>query len=252
VCEIHERLMAGARGRGLHPGKFRWYQNWIGGARAADASYVGPPVEPMRECLDDLERYFHERPLRPLVQAAVIHSQFEAIHPFGDGNGRVGRLLIPLFLAERGLLPQPLLYLSAFFERHRSSYYEGLMRVSTHGDWDAWIRFFLEGVRVEAGEAAELAERLLSLQARYRDGLQSERATANARALVDALFVNPIVSTRSVERLLGVSAPTARATIRALEERGIVEEITGRKWGMVFRAEEIFGVLAAEGGEPGR
>jgi Fic family protein len=245
VRELHEHLLSGVRG-GVRPGQFRSDQNWIGGATARDAVYVPPPPQEMRDRLADLERYLHERTLRPLVQAAVIHYQFEAIHPFDDGNGRVGRLLVLLFLAERGLLPQPLLYLSAFFERTRSAYYDGLLRVSTHGDWDGWLRYFLEAVRVQAREAADLADRLLALQARYRAALQAEHATANALALVDALFENPYVSAAVAERRLGVSAPTARATIRALEERGILREITGRRWGRVFRAEEVFGLLRGE------
>ncbi|OFW71590.1 MAG: hypothetical protein A2Y55_02170 [Actinobacteria bacterium RBG_16_68_12] len=245
--ELHERLLAGVRG-GVRPGRLRTSQNWIGGATARDAVYVPPPGEQMRERLDDLERFLHERTLPPLVQAGVIHCQFEAIHPFDDGNGRVGRLLVLLFLADRGLLPQPLLYLSAFFERTRGAYYDGLLRVSTHGDWDSWLRYFLEGVRAQAHESAELGERLLGLQSRYRELLQRDRATANAFALVDKLFENPIVSAATVARQLGVSAPTARATIRALEERGILREITGRRWGMVFRAEEIFDVLQGSEG----
>lgn len=246
VREVHERLMTGARGGGL-PGQFRTYQNWIGGATARDAAYVPPPPDRMRECLDDFERFLHERTLRPLVQAAVVHYQFEAIHPFGDGNGRIGRLLILLFLSERGLLPQPLLYLSAFFERSRATYYDLLLRVSTHGDWDSWIRYFLEAVRVQARDAADLADGLLGLQTRYRTALQSSRTTANALALVDHLFVNPIVSASSVQRAFGISAPTALATIRALEREGIVREITGRRWGMAFQADEIFELLRGEG-----
>jgi Fic family protein len=249
IRELHERLMAGVRGGRLQPGEFRTYQNWIGGATARDAVYVPPPPGPMRERLDDFERFLHDRTHRPLVQAAVVHHLFEAIHPFGDGNGRVGRLLVLLFLAERGLLPQPLLYLSAFFERTRGTYYDLLLRVSTHGDWDAWLRYFLEGVRVQATDAADRADRLLALHAGYREELQRSRTTANALALVDHLFVNPIVSASSVERALHVSAPTARATIRALEERGFVREITGRKWGMAFQADEILQLLRGEDGQ---
>lgn len=246
VRELHDRLMADVRGGGLQPGRFRTYQNWIGGATARDAAYVPPPPEQMREALDDFERFLHERTLRPLIQAAIVHYQFEAIHPFGDGNGRVGRLLALLFLAERGLLPQPLLYLSAYFERTRSTYYDLLLRVSTHGDWTSWLTYFLEGVRVQAGNAADLADRLLGLQAQYRSVLQSSRRTANALALVDHLFINPIVSASSIQRAFGLSAPTALSTIRILEQEGIVREITGRRWGMAFRADEIFQLLRGE------
>lgn len=249
VRELHERLMKGVRGGSRQPGEFRTYQNFVGGATEEDATYVGPPVPEMKKCLDDFEKFMNERgSLRPLVQMAVLHCQFEAIHPFGDGNGRVGRLLMGLFLTERGLLPQPLLYLSAYFERSRKAYYDGLLGVSTHGDWDGWIRYVLEGVRVQAEQAVDLADRLLALQTRYRDRLRSCHATANALALVDALFVNPLVTARMAQTILGVSNPTARTTIRTLEELGILREITQRKWNMVFSAEEIYREIEGDQG----
>jgi Fic family protein len=197
----------------------------------------------MRELLDDLEAFLHEDTLRPLVQAAIVHYQFEAIHPFGDGNGRVGRLLTPLFLHDRGLLPQPLLYLSAYFERSRSDYYDKLLRVSTHGDWNGWILYFLSGVSAQAQEAVDLADRLLALHTRYRESLQARHVTANALALIDALFENPLMYTSRAESVLGVSAPTARATIRTLEAQGILREITDRRWRKIYRADEIHSLL---------
>ena len=197
----------------------------------------------MNECLDDFERFLHDRALRPLVQAAVLHYQFEAIHPFGDGNGRVGRLLIGIFLAERGVLPEPLLDLSAYFERTRERYYDGLMRVSTHGDWNGWLTYVLEGVGVQAERSAQLADRLLALQARYRDVLLGARASSSAMTLLDALFINPVVTSGTAQDALGVTAPTARAAIRTLEEHGILRELTGRRWGRVFRADELLSVV---------
>lgn len=244
--ELHRRLMTGVRGREHHPGEFRTYQNWIGAPRGEDATYVGPPVDAMRERLGAFEGFLHDRSLRPLVQAAVIHYEFEAIHPFGDGNGRVGRLLVPIFLAERELLPQPLLYLSAYFERNRSDYYEGLMRVSTHGDWDQWVRFFLSAVCVQAQEAAALADQLLGLWERYRLELQAKHVTGNVLALIDALFFNPLVDVKRAESALSVTAPTARSVIKVLEEHRVLAEITGRKWGKVWRADEIDRVLRGE------
>ena len=238
--------MRGVRGRERHPGEFRTYQNWIGAPSGEDATYVGPPVDRMHERLDDFEHFMHTRSLRPLVQAAVMHYQFEAIHPFGDGNGRVGRLLTALFLQERGLLPQPLLYLSAYFERSRTDYYEGLLRVSTHGDWDRWIRYFLRGVKVQADEAAELSDRLIALHGRYRDDLQAGHVTVNVLAMVDVLFENPLANAASVQQALDVSAPTARKVLRTLEERGVVTEISGRDWGKVYSASEIYEVLRGE------
>lgn len=244
--DLHRELMTGVRGRERHPGEFRTYQNYVGGSNGAEATYVGPPIPQMNERLDDFERFLHDQTLRPLVQAAVIHYQFEAIHPFGDGNGRVGRLLVPLFLNSRGLLPQPLLYLSAYFERTRSDYYTRLMRVSTHGDWNGWIGYFLRGVDEQSQEATELADNLLALQARYREELHAKHATTNALALIDALFINPLVSTRRAQSVLGVSPPTARATIKALQQHGVLREITGRTWGKVFRADEIDVLLRAD------
>lgn len=243
IRNLHKQLMQGVRGQDRHPGEFRTYQNFIGSPTGADATYVPPPVPQMQELLDDLEKFLHEAALRPLVQAAIVHYQFEAIHPFGDGNGRVGRLLIPLFLRDRGLLPQPLLYLSAYFERSRSEYYENLLRVSTHGDWDGWIRYFLVGVSTQALEAIDLADQLLGLHNRYREELQARHVTANVLALIDALFENPLVYTKRAETKLGVSAPTARATIKTLEEHGILREITNRRWGRIYEAQEIYSLL---------
>jgi Fic family protein len=173
----------------------------------------------------------------------VIHYQFEAIHPFGDGNGRVGRLLVPLFLQHRDLLPQPLLYLSAYFERSRSDYYDKLLRVSAHGDWNGWIFYFLTGVAIQAQEAADLADRLLALHNRYRESLQAKHVTANALALIDALFENPLMYTKRAEAVLSVSAPTARATIKTLASQGILREITKRNWRKIYRADEIYDLL---------
>jgi cell filamentation protein, protein adenylyltransferase len=246
IRRLHRRLMDGVRGRERHPGRFRTYQNWVGARRGEDATYVGPPTPQMKELLNDFEHFLHDKSLRPLVQAGVLHYEFEAIHPFGDGNGRVGRLLVALFLHERGLLPQPLLYLSAYFERNRSDYYESLMRVSTHGDWNGWLEYFLEGVYQQAQQAAELADQLMSLQAAYREQLQAARVSTNVLALIDALFINPLADTKRVEHVLGVSQPTARAAIKTLEEHGLLTEITGRKWGTVYRANDIDKLLRGD------
>jgi Fic family protein len=243
IRNLHKRLMKGVRGHERHPGEFRTYQNFIGAPTGTQATYVPPPVPQMQELLNDLEAFLHENALRPLVQAAIVHYQFEAIHPFGDGNGRVGRLLIPLFLRDRGLLPQPLLYLSAYFERSRFDYYEKLLRVSTHGDWNGWIFYFLSGVSAQAQEAADLADRLLELHKRYRESLQAKHVTANVLALIDALFENPLMYTSRAEDVLEVSAPTARAAIRTLEAEGILREITDRSWRKIYQADEIYGLL---------
>jgi Fic family protein len=246
--EIHKRLMEGVRGHERHPGSFRSYQNWIAREPRApieEATYVPPPVPDMERALQDLESFLHSEQLSPLIIAALAHYQFEAIHPFGDGNGRIGRLLISLFLHARGLLPQPLLYLSAYFERSRTEYYDRLLRVSTHGDWLGWLRYFLEGVRVQGHAAVQDAERLLDLQTAYHDRLVEAKARPAARDLVEPLFLNPYVNARRASEILSVTSPTARAAIGDLVDHGILREITGRKWGQLFLAEEI--LEAAQG-----
>jgi Fic family protein len=245
IRELHEQLMQDVRGADQTPGRFRRSQNYIAppGTSIADAIYVPPPPAEMKQALADLERFLHDQTLPPLVQAALVHYQFEAIHPFRDGNGRVGRLLVSVFLCERGLLPQPLLYLSAYFERTRSDYYDLLMRVSTHGDWDAWVRYFLEGVRTQAAEAVEDTQRLLALRERYRNSLMASKARPTAVQLLDRLFVNPYITAKEVTERLEVSDPTARAAISDLLREKILVEVSGRKWGKLFLADELLTAL---------
>jgi Fic family protein len=240
--EVHKKLMEGVRGEGRHPGKFRSYQNWIARdpqAPIEDATYVPPPIVEMKLALANLEKFLHSDALPPLLIAGIAHYQFEATHPFGDGNGRVGRLLISLLLHQRGLLPQPLLYLSAYFERTRTEYYERLLRVSTDGDWSGWLLYFLNGVEIQANAAVEDAEWLLNLQARYHRLLVDAKARPSARELVDLLFVNPFTNARRAAATLHVADPTARAAISDLIEHEILTEVTGRKWGQSFLAVEI-------------
>lgn len=239
VRELHRKLMTGVRGEHATPGEFRRSQNWIGpaGSNLANAPYVPPPVDEMTELLSDWERYLHVRDAMPeLVQCAILHEQFEAIHPFLDGNGRVGRLLITLFLIERDRLSQPVLYLSDFVERHKSDYYDLLQRVRTHGEWIPWIRYFLAGVEATAKDAAARARRLLDL----RETLF--RATKGAHALVDRLLTNPYITIATVTRVLDVTTPTATRLVRELESKGVLRETTGRSWGRIYVAP---GVLAA-------
>ena len=247
IRELHDRLMDGVRG-GEHAGGFRSSQNFIGppGATIASASYVPPPPLEMKAALEQLELFLHDDSLPPLVQIALAHYQFEAIHPFLDGNGRVGRLLIPLFLVERGLLSQPLLYLSAWFERTRADYYRLLMRVSTHGDWDGWLRYFLAGVQVQATEAVSDAKRIVSLLDDYRQQLILDRARQATNELLDHLSVNPYVTVREAQQWLGVSDPTARAAIEDLVGYGILTEISGRRWGKLYLADELLSVLQGD------
>lgn len=248
IRELHAELMHDVRGSDQQPGRFRTSQNFIGppGASLQQATYVPPPPAEMLTALERLELFLHDDALPPLVQIALVHYQFEAIHPFLDGNGRVGRLLISLFLSARELLSQPLLYLSAYFERTRSDYYELLLRVSTHGDWDSWIRYFLEGVRVQATDAVEDAQRIVLLREEYRLRLIEVRARPAAIELLDSLFVNPYVTTREASSLLGVSAPTARAAVGELARLGILTEVSGRRWGKVYLAQELLSVLRGD------
>lgn len=243
VRELHGHLMRGVRGEAATPGEFRRSQNWIGppGSTPANAPYVPPPVQEMHEALNAWEGFLHQRDELPdLVQCALMHEHFEAIHPFLDGNGRVGRLLITLFLIQRGRLSQPLLYLSEYIERNRDDYYRGLMRIRTHGDWQGWLHYFLAGVEWSARRALRQAQQLLALRADMQ--AQVVQHVSRASALVDAFFENPYLDATRVKGLLGVSDPTARKILGQLEGIGMVREVTGRNWGRQYLAE---GVLAA-------
>lgn len=239
VCEMHERLMRGVRGEHATPGEFRRSQNWIGpaGSTPSTAPYVPPPPDRLMDTLSNWELFLHERGRFPdLIQCAVMHEQFEAIHPFLDGNGRLGRLLISLFLIERGRLSQPVLYLSAYFEARRRDYYEALQRVRTEGDWAGWLRFFLAGVEETAREAVSHAAKIMDLHDILRQDL---RHKPHAVTLVEALFANPFVTISRAAQLLDVSYPTARQVVAYLQAEGLLEEITGRAWRRLYVARPI-------------
>lgn len=243
VRELHKHLMKGVRGEVATPGEFRRSQNWIGksGSTIETATYVPPPPQEMTEALGAWERFLHERELIPdLVQCALMHEQFEAIHPFLDGNGRVGRLLITLFLIERGRLTEPLLYLSEYIEQHRQDYYELLQRVRTHGNWQGWIMFFLAGVAETATKAVAQAGRLMDLREEYRARLKT---TPRAVELLDQLFTNPYITVLRAATALGVSNPTARQAVAALEKAGMLEEVSGRAWGKLYLARPVMRVI---------
>jgi Fic family protein len=243
VRELHERLMRGVRGDQATPGEFRRSQNWIGpaGSTPATAPYVPPPPDAMVGCLNDWELFLHDRTGFPeLVQCALLHEQFEAIHPFLDGNGRVGRLLITLFLVERGRLSQPILYLSDFIEARRQEYYDSLQRVRTLGDWSTWLLFFLTGVEQTARSAVRQAGRLMDLRESYRQRLSKR---PNALRLLDALFVNPYLTAARAAKVLEVSDPTARQAMAHLQDQGLLSETTGRSWGRIYLARPILKVI---------
>ncbi len=243
VTELHGLLMQGVRGEHSTPGGFRRSQNWIGaaGSNPSTAAYVPPPVENLMELLGNWEVFLHDREALPdLVGCALMHQQFEAIHPFLDGNGRVGRLLITLFLIERERLSQPLLYLSSFIEARRQEYYDLLQRVRTDGDWLTWIRWFLKGVELTARDAAHRAGRLLDLREQYRQQLSGR---SSAIRLLDRLFINPYITISQAAGYLGTSQPTAAKAITEMQKQQIVAEHGERRWRRLYLAQPILEVL---------
>lgn len=249
IREMHAVILAGVRGRDLQPGELRTTQNWIGSAGATidTATFVPPPPEELADLLSDLERFIYEAPqLPPLVQAALLHYQFETIHPFLDGNGRLGRLLIVFFLVVRGRLPEPLLYLSPYFEARRQAYYDALQGVRQEGDLDQWLGLFLDGVRTQAIDAITRAERLIDLRERYRGEVRAAtRGIANQVA--ELALEQPVLNARVVEDRLGVSRPAALKALRQLDDLGIlVEAAAGMRGQLRWRAQEILSVLTDE------
>lgn len=246
VKEMHSVLMEGVRGQNKAPGDFRRVQNRIGGTSNLDAKYVPPPVPEMESCISDWEKFLHaESSLSPLMRLAMIHYQFEAIHPFVDGNGRIGRLLLPLLLCRWQILPLPLLYLSAYFERHRSQYYDLLSAVSQRGEWPGWLKFFLHAVEVQAKDAARRAKKLMDKKEEYRQRAQIKGSTTALR-LVDELIAQPACHTKKAMEKLDITMPTALRAIDTLERAGILREITGRQKNRVWVATEILEILQAE------
>ena len=222
IRQIHAHLMEGVRGEHQAPGEFRRRQNWIAppGCLLEEATFVPPPPDKLPTALNDLEAYLQAEPtLPPLIGLGLIHYQFEAIHPFLDGNGQVGRLLIVLLLCVWDLLPQPLLYLSAYFQRHRDTYYGRLLAVSQRGAWDDWLRFFLQGVVVQSRDAVSRSRRLLDLHEGYRERFQSQRAAARLLQVVDVLFAQPVTTINRVAETLEVSHQSATRYVNTLERR---------------------------------
>ena len=247
IREIHGVLMEGVRGRERTPGVFRRSQNWIGrpGSTLNTATFVPPPVEEMWRALDALEKFLHApSSLPPVLRVGLVHYQFETIHPFLDGNGRVGRLLIILLLYAWGVLPAPLLYLSPYFEMHRQTYYDLLLRVSRQGDWEAWLIFFLQGVAVQSRDALRRIRRLEQLRREFRSRLETTRAPARLLKVVDLLFRRPILQNRDVTAALDVNFSTAQRYIDRLVETGILREMSGQTRNRVYRADEILSVLS--------
>jgi Fic family protein len=248
IREVHEHLMDDVRGEHLTPGEFRRSQNWIGPDRCTlmDATYVPPPVEEMEQALGQFEAYLHAPSSVPLlIRLAAIHYQFEAIHPFLDGNGRIGRLLMTLLLYQEGALPEPLLYLSAYFERYRNEYYRLLLAVSQSGKWIDWISFFLRGVAEQSRDALVRSDRILQLWKNYRGEFQSARSSALQLRLVDQLFAYPAITANQAAKLLKVTHRSAQLNIEKLIRKGILKEATGKQRNRVFIAPQIVKIIEA-------
>jgi Fic family protein len=236
IREIHEILMHDVRGAERSPGEFRRSQNWIGpaGGTLAAAAFVPPPVHEMMEALGDLETFLHEDAIYPpLIHAGLAHAQFETIHPFLDGNGRMGRLLITFLLVHRRVIQRPLLYLSLYLRRHRAEYYDRLMAVRFEGDWEGWLRFFQRGVAETAEEATGTAEAILHLRDAHRESVRD--LGTSALSMLDLLYERPVVNVAAAQQAMAVSWPTANKLIRSFQDRGLLEETTGQRRNRVFR-----------------
>ena len=236
LCDAHRLLLDGARGAGKQPGELRRSQNWIGGRRPGHAVFVPPPPGRVPALLAEMERFIHKKPARqspplpPLVRVALVHVQFETIHPFLDGNGRIGRLLIAALMEDWGLLPEPLMYLSGYLKQHQAEYYRRLSAVRTHGDWEGWVAFFLEGVEAAANDAERGIVAIASLVAADRRRLlAAPKAGAASLRLFELLPMMPRFTIAQVRQKLATSVPTATAAVKLLEELGIVGELTGQK-----------------------
>jgi len=244
--EAHRRLLEEGRGAAQDPGEFRRTQNWVGGTRPGNATYVPPPPQEVLPALSNLEKYIHDEygPTPALVKAALAHAQFETIHPFLDGNGRIGRLLISLILVADGALPHPFFYISLYFKQNRTDYYEALQRVRTHGDWEGWLRFFLIGAEAVANEATATAEALSDLFRHDRARVEKlGRAAPSALRVYDLLRDRILISSTRVAETLGLTWPTIQAAIERLEGLGIAMEVSGKRRDRIYAYERQLKVL---------
>jgi Fic family protein len=252
IREIHEVLLSKGRGSTKERGEFRRSQNWIGGTRPGNAAFVPPPPERVMECMGELEKFLHAQraDLPPLIKAGLVHVQFETIHPFLDGNGRLGRLLITFLLCAAGILREPLLYLSLFFKTHRQTYYDLLTRVRDDGDWEAWIEFFLTGVKETSEQAVSAARRIIELHDGDRKRIAAlGRPAASGLRVFQHAQTNPIFSIPATARKIGVSFPTVTAAVGHLEKLGVLREITGKRRRRLFAYDAYLQILN-EGTEP--
>lgn len=244
IKEIHARLMAGIRGGHKSPGEFRTSQNWIGGTRPGNAAFVPPPANEVVTCLGDLEKFLHDESVPPLLKAGLAHAQFETIHPFLDGNGRMGRLLIAFILCHDQVLEKPLLYLSLFFKKHRQEYYERLNAVRRDGDWEGWIKYYLQGVYEISKQATDAAKAIMDLMARDRQKVTGlGKAAPTALALLEMLYRKPYVTIPYVARELRISSPAASKAVNNLAALGILTEVSGKKRDRVFLHESYLSII---------
>ena len=252
ICEIHDVLLSKGRGSEKQPGEFRRSQNWIGGTRPGNASFVPPPPELVLDCMSNLELFLHEdRPDLPLlIKAGLVHVQFETIHPFLDGNGRLGRLLITFLLCAQNVIREPILYLSLYFKAHRTAYYDLLDRVRVKGDWEVWLEFFLTGVKENADQAASAARRIVALFEEDQRRIEAlGRPAASVLRVFQHMQRNPIVSIPATAQKIGISAPTVAKSLEHMRRLGILREITGRERHRLFVYEPYLAILN-EGTEP--
>ena len=249
ILAIHRELLQGVRGHERTPGEFRRTQNWIGpeGCTVESAHFVPPPPEEVPDAMADLEDYFRDRTVPPLVVAGLAHAQFETIHPFGDGNGRVGRLLITLYLTERGLLHKPLLYPSLYLGQNRLEYYERLNLVRHRGDWEGWLRFFLDGLRIAADDAARTAVGLSALREAHLRLAATENLGRYAAPLLDLLAEQPRLTIRYATAQLGATPATAARLLDRMGELGVVAEVTGQRRNRVYSYSPFLDILTTEG-----
>lgn len=246
IREIHDILLSKGRGSTKQPGEFRRSQNWIGGTRPGNAAFVPPPPDKVLDCMSALEKFIYEEKskLPVLIKAALIHVQFESIHPFLDGNGRLGRLLITFLLCAQGILREPILYLSLFFKTHRRQYYDLLQRVREDGDWEAWLDFFLTGIKETSEQAAETARRILAVFEQDRRKIEKlGRPASSALRVFQYLQSKPILSVPVVAKELGLSAPTVRKSVEHLVALDIAREVTGKKRGKLFVYDDYLALL---------
>ncbi|MFA7195143.1 MAG: Fic family protein [Candidatus Neomarinimicrobiota bacterium] len=246
IREIHAKLLEGTRGGNKTPGRFRTSQNWIGGKRPSDARFVPPPPQEVIKCTGDLELFLQDKDIRmpALIKAGLAHAQFETIHPFLDGNGRVGRLLITLILMHEKVLEKPLLYLSLYFKKYRDEYYECLNAIRRNGDWEGWVKFYLRGVHTISEQAVEAARSILTLQETHRKQImQFGKAAVSAMQLFDLIFQKPMVTANMVSRELSLSPPAARKAITNLEKLGILKETSGKQRDREYLYKQYFDII---------